>query len=980
MRRNDIKGYVFLCILFLLPFVVLAQTGSITGKVSDETNQPLPGASVVIKGLGKGTSTDLNGNFKIGGLANGNVTLVVSFIGYAPLEKVVAVNGATVANFQLNPAGQTLGEVVVIGYGTQQKKDLTGSIATVTAKDFQRGNITSPEQLITGKVAGVQITSGGGQPGGGNTIRIRGGASLNASNDPLYVVDGVPLSGGTISGVSNPLSLINPNDIESFVVLKDANATAIYGSRASNGVILITTKKGQSGKTALAFSTQHIISEPARMLNVLSADEIKAYVESHGTADQRALLGTANTNWLDEIYSSAYGTDNNFSVTGKYKKVPYRVSVGYLNQYGILRNDNMERTSGAISMSPSLLKDHLKIDLNVKGTYANTHFGNQDAIASAAQFDPTQPVHQENGFGNYFEWLRDPSTPNPNAPRNPAGLVSLKSDSGKVYRSFGNVKLDYSFHFLPELHANLNVGYDVARGKGGVFIPAFAASNASTKGYVSKYLNDISNKVVEFYFNYAKDVKSINSNINATAGYGYYTNREKKNNFPTYHADGTTTISTPTYPFDIPRNRLLSYYGRLIYTYNSKYILSGTIRTDGSSRFSADNRWGVFPSAAFTWRLKQENFLKNQNALTDLKLRLSYGVTGQQDGIDNLYYLPSYYASSNDSQYQIGSTFYPLYTPTAYNADLKWETTKTSNAGIDYSFLDGRISGSIDVYFKKTKDLISKVPVAVGSNFSNYLTVNLGNMENKGLEFSLNATPIKKDKLTWDLGFNLTHNKGEITNLNSSLVPTGDLKGATGNQIQAHAIGHKPFSFNVYKQVYDANGKPIQGAYLDLNNDGIITSSDRYLYESPAPKLILGFSTSVSYQKWTLSTVLRSNIGNYIYDNISSNFATSSNIISPSNLINNATADFLNTGFSQNQFFSDYYVKNASFLKMDNIGLNYNAGKILKNGLTLNVSANVRNVFTITKYKGIDPESYSGIDYNLYPRPTTYVLGVNLGF
>jgi len=966
--------------MLLFPFVTFAQSGSLSGTISDEKNQPLPGASVVIKSLNKGTSTDPNGNFKITGLSNGEVSVQITFIGYQPLTRTVTINGATTLNLQLKPSSQALSEVVVIGYGSQQRKDVTGSISTVTAKDFQKGNVTSPEQLITGKVAGVQITSSGGQPGSGTTIRIRGGASLNASNDPLIVVDGVPLSNSNISGVGNPLSLINPNDIESMTVLKDANATAIYGSRASNGVILITTKKGQSGKLAFNFNTQAAFANATRTLSVLSADQVRDYVNTHGTAAQKAMMGNANTNWFDEIYRQAFTSDNNLSATGSYKNIPFRISFGYLDNDGILKRDNMKRTSGAISVSPSLFDKHLKIDLNVKGSLSESFFGNQGAIGSAAQFDPTQSVYAENNFGGYYEWLTDPNTPNPNAPRNPVGLLNTRSDSSKVARSFGNIKFDYSFHFLPDLHANLNLGYDVSRGKGGTFIPAFAASNASTKGFISKYSNDISNKVVEFYLNYIKNLKSINSNINATAGYGYYANRTKNNNFPTYQADATTVISQPVYPFDIPESRLLSYYGRLIYTLNDKYILSGTVRADGSARFSEENRWGVFPSVAFTWRAKQEKFFADNNNISDLKLRLSYGVTGQQEGIPNYYFLPTYYSSSNESQYQLGNTFYHLSTPVPYNTKLKWETTTTSNAGIDYGFLNGRISGSLDVYYKKTKDLLSNVPVAVGSNFSNFLTVNLGNMENKGVEFSLSASPVRKKNLSWDLGLNVTHNQSKITNLNSDFILTGSVTGATGNFIQAHSINNTPYAFYVYKQVYDQNGSPIQGAYQDLNNDGVINNSDKYLYKSPAPKWIFGFSTSASYNKWTLSTVLRSNLGNYLYDNISANFATASNIISPAGLINNATSDFMNTGFTNNQYYSDYYIKNASFLKMDNLGLNYNVGRVVKGISSLNISANVRNVFTITKYKGVDPEIQNGIDYNLYPRPRTFVLGLNVGF
>jgi len=988
-------------ILLLLFFVALsgwsyAQTGSISGEVLDEANQPLPGASVNIKSLNRGTSTDGNGRFSLPNIPVGAYSVSVTFIGYEVLNRQVTVNGATQVSLKLVPSAQNLNEVVVIGYGTQEKKDVTGSISTVSSKDFQKGTITSPDQLIVGKIAGVQVTTNGGSPGSGSTIRIRGGASLNASNDPLIVVDGVPLSGSAISGVSNPLALINPNDIETFTVLKDANATAIYGSRASNGVILITTKKGKQGAPVVNFSTQNSVATVGRKVEVLSAEQHRAFVTENGNADQIAMLGEANTDWQDEIYRQAFTTDNNISIAGSTKNMPYRVSLGYLDQDGTLLTDNMNRTSAAVSVSPKLFDDHLKIDLNLKGSLSNSQFANQNAIVNAIQFDPTQSVSATNDFGNYFEWLSVSQlptggtsiVPNPNAPRNPVGLIRLKDDHGKTARSFGNAQFDYSFHFLPELHANLNLGYDVSRGQGATYIFPFAAQSVSTNGSYKEYQSDVSNKVVEFYLNYNKAIPSIKSSINATAGYGYYANKTKTLNFPTYQGDSTTVTSTPTFPYDQPENRLLSYYGRLIYTFNDKYILSGTVRTDGSSRFSEDNRWGVFPSAAFTWRINEENFLNNTRVLSDLKVRLSYGVTGQQEGIANYSYMPNYATSSNEALYQLGDTFYFMNAPLAYDANIKWETTETINAGLDYGFLNGRINGSFDIYRKKTKDLLSSIPIPIGSNFSNFLLTNVGNMEASGIEFAINGKPVLKEDFSWDLGFNVTFNKTKVTNLTASynpdyMVSTGGIQGATGNYIQAHTLNATPYTFFVYKQVYGEDGKPLQGVYADLNGDGSVTGDDKYFYKSPAPRVTLGFSTSLNYKNWALSTVLRANLGNYLYNNVASNFSSRSNLLnSGAGILNNVTGDFYNTQFTLNQYMSDYYVQNASFLKMDNIGLSYNAGKLLRNKTTgnLTVSANVQNVFTVTNYNGIDPEVNSGIDYQLYPRPRTFVLGLNLGF
>lgn len=984
MRAFYVVRQVLLLVLTLTAFAVQAQTGSITGKIIDETGLGLPGASVTVKGQAKTSSTDINGNFRIVGVANGPVTLTASYIGYSSTDLAITVKGNTVANFSLKPDAQNLNEVVVIGYGTAQKKDLTGSITTVSSKDFQQGNITSPEQLIAGKVAGVSITSNGGQPGSGSTIRVRGGASLNASNDPLIVIDGIPFSGNTIAGAANPLSLINPNDIETFTILKDANATAIYGSRASNGVVLITTKKGKSGEPTINFSTVNSYATVAKKINVLSADEIRAYVNANGTDAQKALLGSASTDWQDVIYNNSFTTDNNLSIAGSFKKVPYRVSGGYLDQKGLLITDRLKRASGGITLNPTFFENHLKVDLNLKGTISESHFANQGAVTSAIQFDPTQPVYANNQYGGYFEWIGTGQL-NPNAPRNPLALIEQNDNNGKVDRSFGNLRLDYSFHFLPELHLNANAGYDVSKGYGSTHVPFYAAQSFANSGTSSQYEAVQHNKLAEVYFNYTKDLKGINSNINATAGYGFYDNATTTYNFKGYNDLGGL-LSTPVFPFDTQQNRLLSYYGRLVYTLADKYIFSGTMRADGSSKFSEDGRWGYFPSAGFTWRAIDESFLKDSKVLSDLKLRLSYGITGQQDGIANYSYLPNYYNSANELQYQLGNQFYHFYSPVAYDKNLKWETSETYNAGIDYGFFKGRVFGSVDVYYKKTKDLLSTVPIPVGTNFSNLLLTNVGNMENKGIEASINVGIIKTDDITWDLGFNATYNKNKVTNLSLNPDPNykigaGDITGATGTTLKWNAAGYNPGAFFVYKQVYNAAGAPIEGVYDDLNNDGTINDQDRYFYKSPQPQVILGFTTSFSYKKWSLSTVLRANMGNYIYDNISSNLGVSRNVLSPSGLINNATTDLYATNFTSNQFLSDYYVKNASFLKMDNAGLAYNLGRLSPNrSTTIRFTANVQNVFVISDYKGIDPEIATGIDYTLYPRPRTYSLGVNVGF
>ena len=974
---------VFMC---LLVHGIRAQDAPIAvkGTVTNDQGQPMESASVVVAGSGKGAMTDGQGHFSL--QAPAHALLVITSVGF----DTVSVRAQSNVSVVMRRTSNFLNDVVVVGYGTQRRKDLNGAISTVTAKDFQQGAITTPEQLIAGKVAGVSVTSNGGSPGAGSVIRIRGGASLNASNDPLIVIDGVPLSGNNIDGTSSSLSLINPNDIESFTVLKDAAATAIYGSRASNGVILITTKRGGRGKPTINFSTQLSVNTLAKDMKVLSPSQFRAYVDSLGTGTYdgvhtyKSLLGTANTDWQKQIYQTAISTDNNLSVSGSLKNLPYRISGGYLDQNGILKTDNLQRISAGLSLSPRLLHNHLKIDLNLKGSENMTRFANQGAISSAVYFDPTQPVHATSPYGNYYEWAStDPNsgavTLNKLAPRNPVAMLDLYHNQSTVYRSFGNFQADYSFPFLPELHANLNLGYDVASGKGTVKVPAYAAQNYLDSGQDNRYRNKIDNKVEEFYLSYDKALKAIRSHVTVTAGTGYYDNLSINYNFYDYRASGDTIPGTAPLPTDKPENRLLSYYGRLIYTFDDRYTLAASLRTDGSSRFGPSTRWGTFPSIALTWKLNEENFLERWKALSDLKLRLSYGVTGNQDGIYDYPYLAVYSPSDNVSKVQFGNTFYTMASPAAYDADIKWEQTATYNAGLDYGFLNNRINGAIDVYYKKTKDLLNTIPIPAGTNFSSTLLTNVGNVENKGFEFSINAVPVKQKAFEWDLGFNLAYNTNKITNLTAVKDPTypGTL---TGNGvIQINTVGYSANAFYVYHQIYDASGHPVEGVYKDLNGDGVINQQDLYHYKSPFPKVILGFSTQVSWKRWTASTVLRANFGNYLYNAVATN-AIQANILNPLGYLANSMTDVLSTHFYYSTPQSDYYVQNASFLKMDNVGLSYNVGPVIGKTATLRLNANCQNVFTVTKYTGMDPEIYGGIDNALYPRPRVYTLGANITF
>jgi len=1015
MLQNFMKAAIC-CLLLLLGQVSFSQGNkTVTGKVTDQsTGAGLPGVTVSGKGSNAATQTNNDGSFNIS-VPNTVTILVFSSVGFTTQE--VPINGLSTIDVALVVVNATMNEVVVTGYGTVRRKDLTGSIATITSKDFNKGAITTPEQLIAGKVAGVQIVSNGGAPGSGSTIRIRSGASLNASNNPLIVIDGVPIDNNGIAGAANALALINPNDIESFNILKDASATAIYGSRASNGVIIITTKKGRSGRMRFNFSTQYALSTLPHQAEVLSPAEFRAYVTAHGTPAQIALMGGANTNWQDEIYENASTTDNNLSMSGSVKNyLPYRISLGFLSQNGILRTGNLERKSASLTLSPKLLNDHLKIDLNLKGSINNSRFADEGAIGAAVRFDPTQPVTTgSKRFGGYFQWLDPSSTTGLRelSPLNPVALLEERNDESKVQRSIGNMQFDYKLHFFPDLRANLNLGYDVSRGEGTININDSAASayrrspDAMHGGVKNRYLQKKSNTLLEAYLNYLKEIKSINSRVDAIAGYSYQdfsitnfngelasngiltdANGNKWNPYSDYAADGYL-ISSPTFRFDKPQNRLISFFGRVNYSIQGKYFITGTIRRDGSSRFSEDNRWGWFPSGAFAWRMKEEDFMKNINVLSELKLRLGYGVTGQQEGIANYGYIPRYSVANSRAQYQFGDTFYDLYRPDGYNPNLKWEETSTYNAGIDYGFLNNRITGTIDVYLKKTEDLLSVIDQPAGTNFSNKILANIGDMENRGVEFTINGQPVRRNNLTWDLGFNITYNKNEITKLTFVNDPNfpgnlvGGIAGGVGSTIQIHTVGFPKSSFYVYQQIYDNNGKPIEGLFEDRNRDGQINVDDLYRYKAPDPDVFLGAYSNVNWKQWNAGFSLRGNFGNYMYNNRFSNTGVQRNIIDPLGFLANGSTNLLETNFTGNgdkYLLSDYYIQNASFLRMDNINIGYNAGDLVRKNTNLRIGFNVQNVFTITKYEGVDPEVFGGIDNNFYPRPRIFALNLNLDF
>ncbi|VAW17483.1 Outer membrane TonB-dependent transporter, utilization system for glycans and polysaccharides (PUL), SusC family [hydrothermal vent metagenome] len=1010
--HKNLKLFLFFAML-LSCTAGYAQQKTITGKVTDgSTGEALPGVTIVVEGTTYGTITNINGEYTIN--VEAGQVLAFSYIGYVTQQ--IVVGEEPVINVVLPVDTEQLEEVVVIGYGQVKKSDATGSVSVVDAKDFNKGAITSPQELLMGKSAGVSIITNSGAPGSGATIRIRGGSSMRASNDPLIIIDGFPIDNGNVSGSSNALSTINPNDIESFTVLKDASATAIYGSRASNGVIIITTKKGKAGqKLEVNYNSNFSVSKASGFIDVFSGDEFRGLAATIAannsiglTPSDLSRLGNANTDWQDEIYRTALSFEHNLSLTGAVGGTPFRISYGNTNQNGILRTTNFTRNTLDIGVDPSFLENRLQVNIKLKGSYTKNDFGNTGAIGAAVAYDPTQPVMNGNTrFDGYHTWvnisdvlpdgsLNPNGYPNPLGVSNPVALLEQTDNRSTVKRVIGNIILNYNFKYIPGLRANLNTGYDILKSAGHNNAPDSAPwTFRQGIGQKNDYDQKNSNELFDFYLNYVKDIDAISSKIDVTAGYSWQHFKREGSTF-NRNGDGSVVTENSSY---INENFLVSFFGRVNYTLKDKYLLTVTLRNDGSSRFSKDNRWGLFPAAAFAWKINKENFLANFEPLSDLKLRLGYGITGQQDISTNYYpYLPVYRKSEGGALYQFGNKFYNTLRPSPYDANIKWEETTTYNIGLDFGFFNNKINGSLDIYQRKTKDLINNIPIAAGSNFSNFLVTNVGNLENKGAELTINARPVSKRDISWDLGFNISYNENKVTKLtktddpNYPGVDAGSISGGVGNFIQNISVGYPINSFFVYQQVYNTNGMPIEGVYVDLSgNGGNVTSSNlnKYRYKDPAADVLMGISSRVMYKQFDLSFSGRVSLGNYVYNNVASDRALYSSMYNQSGFFNNLPKWVNNTGFSNTQYWSDYYVENASFFRMDNITLGYDLTKALNNTVSSRISFTVQNAFIITKYTGLDPEIGAtgdanrptlGIDNNIYPRPRVFLFGVNFTF
>jgi len=1049
MKQVNIRIPLRMLVLFLgliLSVGAFAQQITVKGYVQDAQNEPIIGATVRVVGTQTAVITDIDGNFTL--KANQGQSIQVSYIGY----ETATVTAAPQVTITLQDEANTLNEVVVIGYGAVKKSDLTGSVTALKPDSKNKGLVVSAQDMMQGKIAGVNVTSGGGTPGGGATIRIRGGSSLNASNDPLIVIDGVAMDNNGVKGLANPLSMVNPQDIESFNVLKDASATAIYGSRGSNGVIIITTKKGHKGQgIRVSYDGNVSMSMKKKTHDVMDGDTYRSFIgrifsgaSNEGEAlgyyydpndnGNRSLntieggkivkhpkegweyfagaLGDANTDWQKEIYRTAISHDHNVTVSGAWKDLPYRVSLGYTDQKGILKTSEFQRYTAALNLNPSFFQDHLTLNLNGKGMWAKSNYADGEAISAAVRMDPTHSIYDttsadRNNFAGYFQWrnpgatLNDSSWPythNNLSVKNPVSILNLKDDRA-ISRSFiGNADIDYKVHGFEDLRLHVTGGADISEGKQWTDVDPASPSAIyyGSHGWESILKRNLSLSAYAQYYHDFND--AAKNHFDIMAGYEWqHFWRSLKNNYwglyPQTNNDASLRgkkQNETKYEYKT-ENYLVSFFGRANWSLMDRYFVTFTMRDDGSSRFK--DHWALFPSAAFAWKMNDEKKLRDMKWLSDLKLRLGWGMTGQQEGIGDYNYFPVYKSNSGAN-----GSFYDLMgdgsfvRPNAFDPNLKWETTTTWNVGLDWGINNQRLSGTIDWYYRETTDLLNTAYVAAGSNFKNRVTTNIGSLVNTGVEVAISWKPIRTDDWYWTIDYNFTYNKNRITELiggdDDYYVATGSISSGTGNNVQAHAVGHPASSFHVYQQAYDENGMPIENQVVDRNGDGQITEDDLYYYKSPMAPVTMGLSSRLEYKNWDFGFSLRANIGNYVFNDFMAGHSNlSANSVFYSNYLANRPTYVLPYNWQTYEtkgILSDRWVQNASFLKCDNITLGYSFANLFKsaswNGIAGRIYASATNVFTITKYKGIDPEVFGGIDNNLYPRPITFQLGMNLNF
>ena len=967
-----------LLLLFLMPMSFFAQS-TVTGTITErDTGMPIPGANIIIKGTNRGTTTDFDGKYALENV-NLDDVIVFSYVGFAQQE--VPFTGQETINVSLAPDTAVLEEVVLIGYGSTRRQDATGSVEQISSEEFNKGAIVSPEQLIQGKSAGVRITGSNGAPGGGGEIRIRGGSSLSANNDPLIVVDGLPLDQRGVQGVRNQLNAINPNEIEDFVVLKDASATAIYGSRASNGVILITTKKGKKDSDLkFEYNLEASVGTLTDKVDVLNADEFRNMIETTPGTDLN-LLGDSDTDWQDEIYQTSVGAIHNLTVTQGFDNFYYRVNYNHTEQTGVLKTDYYQRNALNLALNGDLLNNDLKLTLTAKGSIDKNFFADEGAIGSAVAFDPTQSVYDPTSpYGGYFEFRNANDVALQQATRNPVAQLMQRDSQGKTKRIITNFNVDYNLPFLESLKFNLNAGIDYAENDGFNYRPVTSAIVLQSIASEENYWGFNRNTLLDFYFNYKPYLESINTNVDLTAGHSY---QEFYSTSQTEYTDQNVEGNWVRTPISINRNALESYFARASFDIDDRFLISGSYRMDGSSRFSEDNRWSHFPAVSVGWKLGNEDFLADSETLSELKLRAGYGVTGNYEIGSNYGYLGYYTPSKRGASYQFGDEFYQTLRPEEYDKDLRWEELKTYNVGLDFGFFNDRFTGSVDAYHRTTENLLAVVPVPAGANLSDQLLTNVGETVSKGLEIGLNGKIIQTDKINWNLNYNITFQDLEITRLSlgenpNFFIPQGGISGGVGNRIQLWKKGIDPTTFFVYRQVYDETGDPIEGAYVDVNGDNVITEADKQPYKKASPDFYMGLTNTFNYKDFDFSFTFRGSFGGYMYNNAqSSSGFRGAGTVTPQPYYSNFSSNVLETNFEESQFFSDYYVRSADFVKLDNISVGY---LVAGEKVDFRASLTATNVLTITDYEGLDPEIAGGIDNNFYPRPRMYVLGLNLSF
>lgn len=1012
------RKFLAMCLGMMLlgivtPHFALAQGKyEVKGVVVDAAGIPVIGATIIEVGTVNGTTTDIDGQYVLN-VKDANSVVSISYIGYKTVELVAA--SELLKNLTLEEDLMTLDEVVVIGYGGVKKSDMTGSVVAIKAEDVNRGAVTSPDQLLLGKVPGLLVTPASGEPGSGAQIRIRGNASLNASNNPLIVIDGVPVTGDGGAGMGNPLATVNPDDIDTYTVLKDASATAIYGSRASNGVIIITTKKGKGSALQVSYNSSYTVKSNAGEIDVLSGQEFADYMtnvyQANSAADAekiQSLLGyngkIYDTDWQNLIYRTAFATDHALSLYGNTEKgnFPYRVSLGANYDQGTVKGGDNTRVNASVNLAPKFFDDHLTVNMNVKGVYNKSNWTN-NAVGDALSYDPTKPVHFYNEDGSvntllangYFNWgnFDDAGNFNPekNANTNPMSSLNDYVNYSTTWRSVGNAQLDYKIHGLEDLRLNLNLGYDIAESTGVHYneLGSFANMKAGAEDAYTDWTTFNSNTLLEFYANYNKEFGV--HRLDAMAGYSWQRNYVRtqslnyyNSNRNEFHSSSATEEARKPYPKEY---YLISFFGRINYSIDSRYLFTFTVREDATSRFSEDNRWGFFPSAAFAWNIAQEKFLQDSKALSALKLRLGWGQTGQQDIGDNYYpYYPLYnYVNNGNAQYMPGVA--GTLAPQAFNRNIKWETTTTYNAGIDFGFLSGRINGAVDYYYRHTTDLLSEIDVPTGSNFTNRLMSNIGEMVNQGVEVSLNLIPVQTEDWNWTINLNGTWQQTEIGDLNDNIVKVGSSLSGTGGNSSLHYQGYAPYTFYLFQQVYDAQGKPVMNTFVDRNGDGQITEDDKYITgRSSTPDFYYGISMQLNYKNWDFGFNGHGTIGNYAINKLAvDNSSTYCGTLSY-NYLRNLNEYNFRTGFTGNtstdQAYSDMFIENASFFRLDDINLGYTFHEVGKSKVNIRVAASCQNVFTITDYSGLDPEvnSADGVYSTLIPRPRLYTVRLNINF